>query len=118
MVKLNRLWRAGALICVLSMVVAVNAVHADTNTDRDRIVAVLKNYERVLNASDVPGVLKLYTHDGVFMPQHSPSAVGIEAIEGAYKAVFEAVDLNVEFDLLKSNWSRTTGRLHARIQLA
>ncbi len=70
-------------------------------SDQAKIRTVLKTYEQVLNASDVPGVLKLYTHDGVFMPQHSPSAVGIEAIEGAYTAVFEAIDLDVEFDIVE-----------------
>ncbi len=36
--------------------------HAD-DLDRVQIEAVLKGYERVLNASDVAGVVKLYTED-------------------------------------------------------
>ncbi len=36
-----------------------------------QIEAVLKGYERVLNASDVDGVVKLYTEDGVFTAQHN-----------------------------------------------
>ena len=39
--------------------------------DKAPIEAVLKGYERVLNASDVDGVVKLYTEDGVFMAQHN-----------------------------------------------
>ena len=62
---------------------------------------MLKAYERVLNASDVAGVLKLYTKDGVFMAQHNRSAVGIQQVEAAYTGAFQAIDLNVEFDIVE-----------------
>ncbi len=71
------------------------------DSDKAEIEAVLRSYERVLNASDVDGVLKLYTEDGVFMAQHNPSAVGIKQVEAAYTAVFQAIDLNVEFDIVE-----------------
>ncbi len=71
------------------------------DSDKAEIEAVLKGYERVLNASDVDGVLKLYTEDGVFMAQHNPSAVGINQVEAAYTAAFQAIDLNVEFDIVE-----------------
>ncbi len=77
---------------------SLSGAHA-SDLDEAQIEAVLKGYERVLNASDVEGVLKLYTEDGVFMAQHNPSAVGIQQIEAAYTAVFQAIDLNVEFDI-------------------
>ena len=79
---------------------SLSGAHA-ADSDQAKIRTLLETYEQVLNAGDVAGVLKLYAHDGVFMPQHSPSAVGIEAIEGAYTAVFEAIDLNVEFDIVE-----------------
>ena len=71
------------------------------DSDKAEIEAVLKSYERVLNASDVDGILKLYTEDGVFMAQHNPSAVGIKQVEAAYTAVFQAIDLDVEFDIVE-----------------
>ncbi len=71
------------------------------DSDRENILAVLKAYEQVLNASDVAGVLKLYTKDGVFMAQHNASAVGIHQVEAAYTGVFQAIDLNVEFDIIE-----------------
>ncbi len=71
------------------------------DSDRENIHAVLKAYEQVLNASDVGGVLKLYTDDGVFMAQHNPSAVGIHQVEAAYTGAFQAIDLNVEFDIVE-----------------
>ncbi len=77
-----------------------SGAHA-TDLDIAQIEAVLKGYERVLNASDVDGVVKLYTENGVFMAQHNPSAVGIRQVEAAYTAVFQAIDLNVEFDIVE-----------------
>ncbi len=71
------------------------------DSDRENILAVLKAYEQVLNASDVAGVLKLYTKDGVFMAQHNPSAVGIHQVEAAYTGAFQAINLNVEFDIIE-----------------
>jgi uncharacterized protein (TIGR02246 family) len=79
---------------------SLSGAHA-ADTDRENIHAVLKAYEQVLNASDVAGVLKLYTEDGVFMAQHNPSAVGIQQVEAAYTGVFQAIDLNVEFDIVE-----------------
>ena len=75
------------------------AVAADSA--KAQIEAVLRDYERVLNASDVDGVLELYTKDGVFMAQHNSSAVGIKQVEAAYTAVFQAIDLNVEFEIVE-----------------
>ena len=71
------------------------------DSDKAEIEAVLKSYERVLNASDVDGILKLYTEDGVFMAQHNPSAVGIKQVEAAYTAALQAIDLDVEFDIVE-----------------
>ncbi len=79
---------------------SLSDAHA-ADLDNAQIEAVLKGYERVLNASDVGGVVKLYTEDGVFMAQHNRSAVGIPQVEAAYTAVFQVIDLNVEFDIVE-----------------
>ncbi len=78
----------------------LSGAHAAAS-DQENIHAVLKAYEQVLNASDVDGVLKLYTEDGVFMAQHNPSAVGIHQVEAAYTGAFQAIDLNVKFDIVE-----------------
>lgn len=87
----------------------MSGVHA-ANSDQKRIHALLKTYEQALNAGDIPGVLKLYTQDGVFMAQHNSPAVGIDAIEAAYQAVFTAINLDIKFDVLEietlaDNWA-------------
>ena len=79
---------------------SLSGAHA-ADSDQENIHAVLKAYEQVLNASDVNGVVRLYTEDSVFMAQHNPSAVGIQQVEAAYTAVFQAIDLNVEFDIVE-----------------
>jgi uncharacterized protein (TIGR02246 family) len=71
------------------------------DSDKAQIEAALKGYEQVLNASDVDGILKLYTEDGVFMSPNIPSAVGIQQVEAAYTGAFQAIDLNVEFDIVE-----------------
>ncbi len=79
---------------------SLSGAHAAAS-DQENIHAVLKAYEQVLNASDVDGVLKLYTEDGVFMSPNNPSAVGIHQVEAAYTGAFQAIDLNVEFDIVE-----------------
>jgi uncharacterized protein (TIGR02246 family) len=67
------------------------------NADEREVATVLKTYERALNQSDTNAVMPLYAPDAVFMPQNSPSSVGIDAVRKAYDAVFAAVRLTVEF---------------------
>lgn len=78
---------------------SVGIASAQHESDRDAIISVLSQYEAALNASDTDAVMSLYTEDGVFMPQHSQSSVGAEAVHAAYDAVFRAITLNVEFDI-------------------
>jgi uncharacterized protein (TIGR02246 family) len=67
--------------------------------EENTVASVLKRYEAALNGSDTEAILKLYASDGVFMPQHSPSSVGIAAVRQAYEAVFAAITLTVEFKI-------------------
>ncbi len=60
---------------------------------------VLQAYQAALNTSDTNAVLQLYAENGVFMPQHSPSSVGADAVRQAYVAVFDAIKLSVDFDI-------------------
>ncbi len=88
------------LIFVVTMIFITKA-NALNPLEESKVKELLGNYERVLNASDVEGILKLYAQDGVFMPQHSPTHVGKDAIRAAYEHVFEAIDLDVVFDIIE-----------------
>lgn len=90
----------GLTLMFVTFILVKSAIaRVDNNTSQ--IKRLLKGYERVLNASDVNGILKLYAKDGVFMPQHSPSQVGTDAIHIAYEHVFETIDLDVKFDIIE-----------------
>ena len=77
---------------------------------RAGIEEVLKNYERSLNAGDVAGVVQLYTDDAVLLAPEAPSAVGIEAVRNAYTGIFQAIAINITFEiaevkLLSPEWA-------------
>ena len=67
--------------------------------DTQAITALLKRYEEALNQSDTEAVMRLYTVDGIFMPQHFPSSVGAAAVRQAYDGVFAAIRLTVTFHI-------------------
>jgi uncharacterized protein (TIGR02246 family) len=67
--------------------------------DTEAITALLERYAEALNQSDTEAVMKLYTEDGVFMPQHFPSSVGGDAVRQAYNGVFQAIRLTVDFHI-------------------
>jgi uncharacterized protein (TIGR02246 family) len=67
--------------------------------DAAAIQKVLKAYEQSLNASDVNGVVSQYTDDAVLMAPGAPSAVGIQAVENTYRGIFQAIRLNITFQV-------------------
>ena len=67
------------------------------NADEQAVATLLARYQDALNGSDTAAVMDMYAPDGVFMPQHSPSSVGLAAVQQAYEAVFSALTLTVEF---------------------
>jgi uncharacterized protein (TIGR02246 family) len=70
---------------------------------RAAVKAVLKSYERALNASDVDRVVKLYTDDAVVLAPNAPSAVGIDAVRATYTGIFQAIDIDLTFDVGEMN---------------
>jgi len=50
------------------------------NANEEAVAAVLAKYQDALNQSDTEAVMKLYASDAVFMPQHSPSSIGADAV--------------------------------------
>lgn len=55
--------------------------------DAEGIQDALAAYETALNGSDVDRVLEAFAADGVFMAPNNPSAVGADAIRGAYGGI-------------------------------
>ncbi len=88
-----------AIVAASAIALSAGIASAQFDSDRSKIEAVLHSYETALNASNTEKVMTLYRTDGVFMPQHSPSQIGIDAVRGAYDRVFEAIKLDVEFEI-------------------
>jgi uncharacterized protein (TIGR02246 family) len=80
------------------------------HSPRAAIKAVLKSYEQALNASDIEGVVQLYTDDAVLLAPGAPSAVGIQAVRAAYTGIFQAIDIDLTFEIaevkvVSPNWA-------------
>jgi uncharacterized protein (TIGR02246 family) len=67
--------------------------------ETEAITALLERYSKALNNSDTDAVMELYNADGVFMPQHFPSSVGVAEVRKAYEGVFQAIRLTVTFHI-------------------
>ena len=82
--------------------------------EKEKVIETIKIYQKALNANDTATIVKLYAKNSVFMPQNSQAHVGIESIENAYKTVFKAIKLDVEFTIHEvevignTAWARTS----------
>ena len=65
--------------------------------EKQRIEALLRQYEQSLNNSDAELAQSLYTKDGIFMPTEAPSGIGSEGILKSYEHVLSQIQLNIEF---------------------
>jgi uncharacterized protein (TIGR02246 family) len=85
------------------------------------IEALVKAYEKALNANDIEAILSMYGQAPLFMPQHAPALVGREAVRAGYLQVFNTIKLNVEFTthevevLGDTAWARTSSAGRSRI---
>ena len=65
--------------------------------EKQKIEALLQEYETSLNTSDAKLAQSLYTKDGIFMPTEAPSGIGAEGILKSYEYVFSQIQLNIKF---------------------
>lgn len=70
-----------------------------TDTDRTEILALLAGYEQALNTSDTQAAVATYAEDGEFYPYHLPTARGTEELTATYRQIFEAIRLDIAFDV-------------------
>ena len=64
--------------------------------EKQKIEALLSEYEKSLNTSDAKLAQSLYTKDGIFMPTEAPSGIGSEGILKSYEYVFSQIQLNIK----------------------
>ncbi len=65
--------------------------------EKQKIEALLSEYQKSLNTSDAKLAQSLYTKDGVFMPTEAPSGIGAEGILKSYEYVFSQIQLSIHF---------------------
>lgn len=65
--------------------------------EKQKIEALLSEYEKSLNTSDAKLAQSLYTKDGIFMPTEAPSGIGSDGILKSYEYVFSQIQLNIKF---------------------
>ncbi len=65
--------------------------------EKQKIEALLSEYQKSLNTSDANLAQSLYTKDGIFMPTEAPSGIGSEGILKSYEYVFSQIQLSIEF---------------------
>jgi uncharacterized protein (TIGR02246 family) len=87
----------------LQGVSAANARPPQHQRPRAAITAVLKSYEKALDAGDVEGVARLYTDDAVVLAPNAPPAVGIDAVRAAYTGIFQTIGLDLTFKVAEVN---------------
>lgn len=96
-----------AVIAILTSCNQKENTESNTNTinnteimekqEKQKIEALLSEYEKSLNTSDAKLAQSLYTKDGIFMPTEAPSGIGSEGILKSYEFVFSQIQLNIEF---------------------
>ena len=95
---------------------------ASEDAVKTAVTQQLNHYEAALNASDVDSVMTLYGDDAVFMPQHSPPAVGRDAVRAAYRQVFNTIKLDIRFTIdeirpLSRDWAFARTRSNGTAKL-
>ncbi|MER8961713.1 SgcJ/EcaC family oxidoreductase [Mesorhizobium sp. M0701] len=89
---------AALALAALPLIVLAAPAKSDEPVEA-AIMQQLQSYEQALNNSDAKAVVKLYTDDSVLMPQETPTVVGIKAVEQFYVATFQAIDINLHFQI-------------------
>jgi uncharacterized protein (TIGR02246 family) len=69
------------------------------SSDIEAIAAVLHTHQEALNTSSTDEAVQLFTRDGVCMPQHAQSFVGIDNVRKAYEGFFEKIKFNIELEI-------------------
>lgn len=67
--------------------------------DIEAITSVLHSYQNALNTASVEDAVAFYTKDGVCMPQHAESYVGIDKVRKAYEGFFSMINFDVKIEI-------------------
>ncbi|KAL6720105.1 hypothetical protein ACLMJK_002026 [Lecanora helva] len=91
-------WIEGHCMCVAGLL-PQHIRNLIMSKDIEAIAAALRSYQDALNNASVDDAVNLYTQDGICMPQHAQSFVGIDNVRKAYQGFFSMIKFNVKFDI-------------------
>jgi len=90
--------KTDVLVPANSTEVVENTITGSTAEDEEAVRQLITaTYRDALAASDEIAVTDAFTADGVVLPPSSPTATGADAVKANYEAVFEAVELDLQF---------------------
>ena len=81
---------------------------------KKEIKALIENYQKSLNKSDLDLVRSVYAKDAVFIGQPFPTATGVDEIIALYADFFSKLDFDVEFDIAEVEMSGDLGFVRTR----
>ncbi|MEO1041062.1 MAG: DUF4440 domain-containing protein [Pseudomonadota bacterium] len=96
--SIQKLIAYGAIVSIASMS-ASGTVLGQTSDDVQGIIRVLESYEQFVNAGDAQSVGGLYASDAILLPDRFDAFEGAENITGFYAFAFDALSLELEFDI-------------------
>lgn len=73
------------------------------DSEKQKIVNVLKSYEMFANESDYEALGALYTEDSILLPDRFDMFVGVQNITGFYQYAFSALTLDLVFNIDPAN---------------
>ena len=83
-----------AMLVAAGVAAVAGSAAADTVGDLQKI---MEKYAAALKAGDVDTLVGLYSPNGVFMREEMKAVVGQDALRAAYKEVFAALKLDLQF---------------------
>jgi len=83
-----------AMLLAAGVAAIAGSAAADTVSDLQKI---MDKYATALTAGDVETLVGLYSPKGVFMREEMKAVVGHDALRAAYKEVFAALKLDLQF---------------------
>lgn len=110
-------------VCRIAFALVVSTLPAFAQQKIDpALTAPIRAYEAAVNASNIDGVMAVYTDDAVFMPQNNPPIQGKGAVKAAYEELFTVLDLDIDFTfdearMISDEWAFVRTRSGGTIKL-
>ena len=91
-----------AMLLATAVAAVTGSAAADTASDFQKI---MDKYAAALASGDVEALVGLYSPKGVFMREEMKAVVGLDALRAAYKEVFAALKVDLQFTIREAEES-------------